>query len=209
MIGFALNWLNFWKVALSWPINDGIKKRASYLEWSSLQSSWPFVKCCSKIISKSLFKLEAHCIDGNVRLFSKCLWNCCLFLCVVCFFSCFCCCSCLVTGDALHESSPFCVCREMNSQASKVFLTSDLCDNRYLCFLVESHQHLRSTTIHNEYLIQTPLACTCVILSRGQIKIVSSIVSTDVWSLLRATTHHSSSLPQSRPSLPKTQSLCR
>lgn len=38
----------------------------------------------------------------------------------------------------------FIVFREMNSQASKVFLTSDLCDNRYLCFLVESHQHLRS-----------------------------------------------------------------
>ncbi|KAM4592171.1 anaphase-promoting complex subunit 1 isoform 1-T1 [Odontesthes bonariensis] len=33
--------------------------------------------------------------------------------------------------------------REMNSQASKVFLTSDLCENRYLCFLVESHQQLR------------------------------------------------------------------
>lgn len=36
-------------------------------------------------------------------------------------------------------------CRELNSQASKVFLTSDFCENRYLCFLVESHQHLRST----------------------------------------------------------------
>lgn len=33
--------------------------------------------------------------------------------------------------------------KELNSQASKVFLTSDLCENRYLCFLVESHQHLR------------------------------------------------------------------
>lgn len=33
--------------------------------------------------------------------------------------------------------------REMNSQASKVFLTSDLCENHYLCFLVESHQQLR------------------------------------------------------------------
>ncbi|XP_012733859.2 anaphase-promoting complex subunit 1 isoform X1 [Fundulus heteroclitus] len=33
--------------------------------------------------------------------------------------------------------------REMSSQASKVFLTSDLCENHYLCFLVESHQHLR------------------------------------------------------------------
>uniref|UniRef100_A0A672FMK0 Anaphase-promoting complex subunit 1 n=1 Tax=Salarias fasciatus TaxID=181472 RepID=A0A672FMK0_SALFA len=29
------------------------------------------------------------------------------------------------------------------SQASKVFLTSDLCENSYLCFLVESHQQLR------------------------------------------------------------------
>ncbi|XP_041866489.1 anaphase-promoting complex subunit 1 isoform X2 [Melanotaenia boesemani] len=33
--------------------------------------------------------------------------------------------------------------REMSSQASKVFLTSDFCENRYLCFLVESHQQLR------------------------------------------------------------------
>lgn len=33
--------------------------------------------------------------------------------------------------------------REMNSQASKVFLTSDFCKNHYLCFLVESHQQLR------------------------------------------------------------------
>uniref|UniRef100_A0A8C5E585 Anaphase-promoting complex subunit 1 n=1 Tax=Gouania willdenowi TaxID=441366 RepID=A0A8C5E585_GOUWI len=32
--------------------------------------------------------------------------------------------------------------REMSSQASKVFLTSDVCENRYLCFLVESHQQL-------------------------------------------------------------------
>uniref|UniRef100_A0A8C6KV77 Anaphase promoting complex subunit 1 n=1 Tax=Nothobranchius furzeri TaxID=105023 RepID=A0A8C6KV77_NOTFU len=31
----------------------------------------------------------------------------------------------------------------MSSQASKVFITSDLCENRYLCFLVESHQQLR------------------------------------------------------------------
>uniref|UniRef100_A0A6Q2ZHK9 Anaphase-promoting complex subunit 1 n=1 Tax=Esox lucius TaxID=8010 RepID=A0A6Q2ZHK9_ESOLU len=30
-----------------------------------------------------------------------------------------------------------------NCQASKVFITSDLCENKYLCFLVESHQHLR------------------------------------------------------------------
>uniref|UniRef100_I3IXS1 Anaphase-promoting complex subunit 1 n=1 Tax=Oreochromis niloticus TaxID=8128 RepID=I3IXS1_ORENI len=34
--------------------------------------------------------------------------------------------------------------REMSSQASKVFLTSDLCENHYLCFLVESHQQLRN-----------------------------------------------------------------
>uniref|UniRef100_A0A7N6BMK7 Anaphase-promoting complex subunit 1 n=1 Tax=Anabas testudineus TaxID=64144 RepID=A0A7N6BMK7_ANATE len=32
--------------------------------------------------------------------------------------------------------------RELSSQASKVFLTSDLCENRYLCYLVESHQQL-------------------------------------------------------------------
>uniref|UniRef100_A0A665TCG1 Anaphase promoting complex subunit 1 n=1 Tax=Echeneis naucrates TaxID=173247 RepID=A0A665TCG1_ECHNA len=31
----------------------------------------------------------------------------------------------------------------MSGQASKVFLTSDVCENRYLCFLVESHQQLR------------------------------------------------------------------
>uniref|UniRef100_M4ARY5 Anaphase promoting complex subunit 1 n=1 Tax=Xiphophorus maculatus TaxID=8083 RepID=M4ARY5_XIPMA len=35
------------------------------------------------------------------------------------------------------------VSAEMSSQASKVFLTSDLCESHYLCFLVESHQHLR------------------------------------------------------------------
>ncbi|KAE8280832.1 Anaphase-promoting complex subunit 1 [Larimichthys crocea] len=33
--------------------------------------------------------------------------------------------------------------REMSSQASKVFLSTDLCENHYLCFLVESHQQLR------------------------------------------------------------------
>ncbi|XP_063048013.1 anaphase-promoting complex subunit 1 isoform X2 [Engraulis encrasicolus] len=33
--------------------------------------------------------------------------------------------------------------RDMSCQASKVFITSDLCENRYLCFLVESHQELR------------------------------------------------------------------
>lgn len=33
--------------------------------------------------------------------------------------------------------------REMSSQAAKVFLISDICENRYLCFLVESHQQLR------------------------------------------------------------------
>uniref|UniRef100_A0A4W4HBL4 Anaphase-promoting complex subunit 1 n=1 Tax=Electrophorus electricus TaxID=8005 RepID=A0A4W4HBL4_ELEEL len=33
--------------------------------------------------------------------------------------------------------------REKSCQASKVFITSDLCESRYLCFLVESHQQLR------------------------------------------------------------------
>ncbi len=33
--------------------------------------------------------------------------------------------------------------REKGCQASKVFITSDLCENRYLCFLVESQQQLR------------------------------------------------------------------
>ncbi|XP_072533589.1 anaphase-promoting complex subunit 1 isoform X3 [Salminus brasiliensis] len=33
--------------------------------------------------------------------------------------------------------------REKSSQASKVFITSDLCESKYLCFLVESHQQLR------------------------------------------------------------------
>uniref|UniRef100_A0AAX7VSF9 Anaphase-promoting complex subunit 1 n=1 Tax=Astatotilapia calliptera TaxID=8154 RepID=A0AAX7VSF9_ASTCA len=40
-------------------------------------------------------------------------------------------------------TSLFTIYREMSSQASKVFLTSDLCENHYLCFLVESHQQLR------------------------------------------------------------------
>ncbi len=35
------------------------------------------------------------------------------------------------------------LCREKGCQAAKVFITSDLCENRYLCFLVESHQQLR------------------------------------------------------------------
>uniref|UniRef100_A0AAY4C5Y8 Anaphase-promoting complex subunit 1 n=1 Tax=Denticeps clupeoides TaxID=299321 RepID=A0AAY4C5Y8_9TELE len=33
--------------------------------------------------------------------------------------------------------------REKSCQASKIFLSSDLCENKYLCFLVESHQQLR------------------------------------------------------------------
>lgn len=33
--------------------------------------------------------------------------------------------------------------REMSSQASKVFLTSDFCENQFLCLLIESHQQLR------------------------------------------------------------------
>lgn len=79
------------------------------------------------------------------ELFSKCLWNCCpFFMCFVLL---------LLTYNVLHESLPLCVYREMNSQASKVFLTSDLCENRFLCFLVESHQQLRSTIMHNESAI--------------------------------------------------------
>ncbi|XP_067276723.1 anaphase-promoting complex subunit 1 isoform X1 [Pseudorasbora parva] len=35
------------------------------------------------------------------------------------------------------------ISRDKGCQASKVFITSDLCENRYLCFLVESHQQLR------------------------------------------------------------------
>uniref|UniRef100_A0A8C2A3Z6 Anaphase-promoting complex subunit 1 n=1 Tax=Cyprinus carpio TaxID=7962 RepID=A0A8C2A3Z6_CYPCA len=35
------------------------------------------------------------------------------------------------------------ISREKGCQAAKVFITSDLCENRYLCFLVESHQQLR------------------------------------------------------------------
>ncbi|XP_036402941.1 anaphase-promoting complex subunit 1 [Megalops cyprinoides] len=34
-------------------------------------------------------------------------------------------------------------CREKSCQASKVFITSDLCETKLLCFLVESHQQLR------------------------------------------------------------------
>ncbi|XP_041922218.1 anaphase-promoting complex subunit 1 isoform X2 [Alosa sapidissima] len=33
--------------------------------------------------------------------------------------------------------------RDKSCQTSKVFITSDLCENKYLCFLVESHQELR------------------------------------------------------------------
>uniref|UniRef100_A0A673J159 Anaphase-promoting complex subunit 1-like n=1 Tax=Sinocyclocheilus rhinocerous TaxID=307959 RepID=A0A673J159_9TELE len=35
------------------------------------------------------------------------------------------------------------ISREKGCQAAKIFITSDLCENRYLCFLVESHQQLR------------------------------------------------------------------
>ncbi|XP_035256642.1 anaphase-promoting complex subunit 1 isoform X2 [Anguilla anguilla] len=34
-------------------------------------------------------------------------------------------------------------CRDKSCQASKVFIISDLCDTKFLCFLVESHQQLR------------------------------------------------------------------
>uniref|UniRef100_A0A8C9YHF7 Anaphase-promoting complex subunit 1 n=1 Tax=Sander lucioperca TaxID=283035 RepID=A0A8C9YHF7_SANLU len=43
----------------------------------------------------------------------------------------------------MTEKSTSNISRDMSSQACKVFLTSDLCENRYLCFLVESHQQLR------------------------------------------------------------------
>uniref|UniRef100_A0A9J8D0C1 Anaphase-promoting complex subunit 1 n=1 Tax=Cyprinus carpio carpio TaxID=630221 RepID=A0A9J8D0C1_CYPCA len=39
------------------------------------------------------------------------------------------------------------ISREKGCQASKVFITSDLCENRYLCFLVESHQQLSKVFI--------------------------------------------------------------
>ncbi len=49
-----------------------------------------------------------------------------------------------VTVDVCPEISVVSVlCREKGCQAAKVFITSDLCENRYLCFLVESHQQLR------------------------------------------------------------------
>lgn len=50
-----------------------------------------------------------------------------------------------ISADAFTMVTYIYSCRELNSQASKVFLTSDFCENRYLCFLVESHQHLRSS----------------------------------------------------------------
>ncbi|TRY97620.1 hypothetical protein DNTS_004749 [Danionella cerebrum] len=40
-------------------------------------------------------------------------------------------------------TEPNAISREKGCQASKVFITSDLCENRFLCYLVESHQQLR------------------------------------------------------------------
>lgn len=143
----------------------------------------------------------------------------------------------------------------MNSQASKVFLTSDLCENRYLCFLVESHQHLRSAGKQFIFCIKSAAQAskyTSNSLSSWKYKKYQHIgnkqaqkpktklnwtaffnlsfcypnfrlavkhlftslqdavyVFTDVWSLLRATTPLSSSLPLLPPSPPKMQNLCR
>lgn len=105
----------------------------------------------------------------------------------------------------LIKVSPAVVCRELNSQASKVFLTSDLCENRYLCFLVESHQHLRSVKL----LWCAARANSPASSSWKGLFLLLCVVFADVWSLWRATTRLSSSLPLLPPSLPKMRSLCR
>lgn len=104
-----------------------------------------------------------------------------------------------------NQIFPLAAYRELNSQAAKVFLTSDLCENRYLCFLVESHQHLRSVKL------LWCAACTNSTASSSWqgLFLLLSVVFADVWSLWRATTRLSSSLPPLPPSLPKMQSLCR
>lgn len=50
--------------------------------------------------------------------------------------------------------------REKGCQASKVFITSDLCENRYLCFLVESHQQLRWMCVLFIYFASTIMGKT-------------------------------------------------
>ncbi|XP_018595771.2 anaphase-promoting complex subunit 1 isoform X3 [Scleropages formosus] len=45
--------------------------------------------------------------------------------------------------EALPSYRPDVSPREKSCQASKVFITTDLCENKFLCFLVESHQQLR------------------------------------------------------------------
>uniref|UniRef100_A0A8C7YWB1 Anaphase-promoting complex subunit 1 n=1 Tax=Oryzias sinensis TaxID=183150 RepID=A0A8C7YWB1_9TELE len=60
--------------------------------------------------------------------------------------------------------------REMSSQASKVFITSDLCENHYLCFLVESHQQLRTACFFHLQSINAMLvleACGSLVLYTG------------------------------------------
>ncbi|MBZ3885433.1 Anaphase-promoting complex subunit 1 [Sciurus carolinensis] len=51
------------------------------------------------------------------------------------------------SSPSLHSRSPsisnMAALREKNSQASKVFITSDLCGQKFLCFLVESQLQLR------------------------------------------------------------------
>ncbi|KAB1256699.1 Anaphase-promoting complex subunit 1 [Camelus dromedarius] len=52
------------------------------------------------------------------------------------------------SSPSLHSRSPsisnMAALREKNSQASKVFITSDLCGQKFLCFLVESQLQLRN-----------------------------------------------------------------
>ncbi|CAL1577909.1 unnamed protein product [Knipowitschia caucasica] len=50
--------------------------------------------------------------------------------------------------------------RELSSQASKVFLTSDFCGVQYLCLLVESHQQLRCVKY-----IESNEPCQCIFAS--------------------------------------------
>lgn len=45
-------------------------------------------------------------------------------------------------------TEPFSNIREKNSQASKVFITTDLCGQRFLCYLVESQFQLRCIKFH-------------------------------------------------------------
>ncbi|KAK2502624.1 hypothetical protein MC885_016599, partial [Smutsia gigantea] len=72
------------------------------------------------------------------------------------------------SSPSLHSRSPsisnMAALREKNSQASKVFMTSDLCGQKFLCFLVESQLQLR---LENKIFVFFPKIDTMLVLEGG------------------------------------------